>query len=612
MTVISSEKALNSSEKRKLPSDLSHASCIHLFSALCRIISSSLCFLPHSFVFPCISSLLPCATFSPPLSLTPAPTIHTCSKLPHGNYDHCFHFPVLWFLYFSHNLPVHHFPDILITFPFLVPASWFPHVSILDLCLLLRLCFSCGLTSSLEIQDDLHHSNQSYTELSDGNTTSYNRSDNNNQTSNERPDETETTCTYWDVVEYLNLTENKDKFTMIRPTSDYKSETLVYIEMRMYAILDVREADQSFISYIWIYMEWENDFLSWDEEDFCGISEVVIPRESLWMPDVIIEEMTEKDKNLPSPFVTLSESGWVVYRDDEFVISTCKMKIFNFPFDIQSCSITFRSLSYSEKDLTFVMKNNDALITKDSQKNIRMQYEWEFLSMSGTRKPVQNFYTNQTVVVYTITMKRKSALYVVNFLLPVLFFLCLDFASLLMSAGSADKISFKITVLLAVTVMQLILIEILPFTSSKIPLIVIYCIGIFALMLLGLLETIFLNYLMGKDSSSLESKKESDKLQIIKASSTASTCDELTDQTASTCKGGSSSQLFLAMEKVSDELGEMKKTFLDKESEENKDGYWTRVAKKIDKIFSILYVLAAILFLSVVFSVWLSKSDSLE
>uniref|UniRef100_A0A087Y4E8 Uncharacterized protein n=1 Tax=Poecilia formosa TaxID=48698 RepID=A0A087Y4E8_POEFO len=415
-----------------------------------------------------------------------------------------------------------------------------------------------------------------------------------------------------------------------RPTRHYKRASGVYIEMRMYAILDViqREADQSFMSYIWIYMEWDNDFLSWDEEDFCGISEVVIPRESLWMPDVIIEEMTEKDKNVQSPFLKVHNYGVIEYRDDKFVISTCKMKIFNFPFDIQSCNITFRSILYSDEELIFYMKNNDELITEESNKNIRMQYEWKFLNMSVTRKKVQYFYTNQTVVVYTITMKRKSALYVVNFLLPVLFFLCLDFASLLMPTGGGDKISFKITVLLAVTVMQLILIEILPFTSSKIPLIVIYCIGIFALMLFSLLETIFLNYLMTKDSSSLEvfvkhfiiEIHRSMKLlcspstifhflslpEIIKASSTASTCDELTDQTASMCKGGSSSQLFLAMEKVSDELREIKKIVLDKESEEKKDGYWTRVAKKIDKIFSIIYVLAAILFLSVVFSVWLS------
>lgn len=44
---------------------------------------------------------------------------------------------------------------------------------------------------------------------------------------------------------------------------------------------------------------------------------------------------------------------------------------------------------------------------------------------------------------------------------------------------------------------------------------VIYCIGIFALMLSSLIETIFVNYLMEKDSSSLEDKKESDKLRKI-------------------------------------------------------------------------------------------------
>ncbi|XP_008401952.1 5-hydroxytryptamine receptor 3A-like, partial [Poecilia reticulata] len=171
--------------------------------------------------------------------------------------------------------------------------------------------------------------------------------DYNNQTSDKRPDETETMCTYWDIVEYLNLTKNKDKLTMIRPTRHYESPTLLYIEVKIYAILDVREADQSFISYIWIFMEWRNHYLFWNEEDFCGISKVVVPCESLWMPDIIIEEMTEKDKNLPSPFLKVHNYGVIEYRDDKFVTSTCKMKIFNFPFDIQSCNITFRSILYS-------------------------------------------------------------------------------------------------------------------------------------------------------------------------------------------------------------------------------------------------------------------------
>lgn len=70
-----------------------------------------------------------------------------------------------------------------------------------------------------------------------------------------------------------------------------------------------------------------------------------------------------------------------------------------------------------------------------------------------------------------ISMKRRSVLYIVNFIVPVLFLLCLDWASFLISDTGGEKLGFKITVLLAITVMQLILNEILPSSSDRIPLI---------------------------------------------------------------------------------------------------------------------------------------------
>lgn len=78
---------------------------------------------------------------------------------------------------------------------------------------------------------------------------------------------------------------------------------------------------------------------------------------------------------------------------------------------------------------------------------------------------------NQLNIISQITMKRRSILYIVNFILPVLFFLCLDLASFLISDTGGEKLSFKVTVLLAVTVMQLILNDILPCSSNKVPLI---------------------------------------------------------------------------------------------------------------------------------------------
>lgn len=75
-----------------------------------------------------------------------------------------------------------------------------------------------------------------------------------------------------------------------------------------------------------------------------------------------------------------------------------------------------------------------------------------------------------SLILPQITMKRRSSLYVANFLMPVLFFLCLDLSSLLMT-NTAEKIGFKISVMLAVTVMQLLLNDILPVSSNNIPLI---------------------------------------------------------------------------------------------------------------------------------------------
>lgn len=124
------------------------------------------------------------------------------------------------------------------------------------------------------------------------------------------------------------------------------------------------------------------------------------------------------------------------------------------------------------------------------------------------------------------TIKRRPLLHVINFLLPILFFLSLDLASFLIADHRGEKLGFKVTVLLAISVLLLILNEILPSMSNKTPLIgtvflkaimfnykyinkdltssfllsATYCIVIFALMLLSLLETILVTYLMEKES----------------------------------------------------------------------------------------------------------------
>ncbi|XP_027886117.1 5-hydroxytryptamine receptor 3A-like [Xiphophorus couchianus] len=310
------------------------------------------------------------------------------------------------------------------------------------------------------------------------------------------------TCSYQNVLDHLHLTKANETFTMSRPVKDHTNKTVLYLEMIVYAILDVKETDQTFIAYVWIYMEWGNDYALWNKDDFCGISEIIVPTEVLWKPDLTIEEMVEKDKAPPSPFLKIHSNGSIEFRNDQIVISACRMHVYKFPFDIQKCNITFKSYLYAEHELEIDVERDSSVISKWSREIMATEFEWVFVNMSVTSSTVNHYGYNQTVVVYTVEMKKKSVLHFASFVLPILFFLSLDFFSLLLPHGGGEKIGFKITVLLAVTVMQLILIEILPFTSSKIPLLVVYILGIFGLMLLSLLETIMVNNLIEKDSAS--------------------------------------------------------------------------------------------------------------
>ncbi|XP_071318849.1 5-hydroxytryptamine receptor 3A-like isoform X2 [Trachinotus anak] len=438
----------------------------------------------------------------------------------------------------------------------------------------------------------------------------------------------ETTCSYQDVLNYLNLTKDNELYSMTRPVKDHRQLTVVHLDVLLYAILDVNEIDQKFVPYVWVFMHWKNEHISWNSSEFCDIDQISIPTGILWKPDLMIEEMIEKDKAPPSPHLTISSSGDVTLLDDRVLVCYCWLHVYKFPFDVQSCNLSFKSVIHSIDEIWLDHFSSSSDATDWSREVTRIQNEWMFISITISNKTIEPFDNRQNVLIYTITMKRRSVLYIVNFILPVLFFLCLDFASFLISERGGEKLSFKVTVLLAVTVMQLILNEILPATSNRIPLIALYCIGIFALMLLSLLETIFVMYLLEKDSASQDNETDRDESlsedcgdkggkanshsheEKKKWNQCLCVCDVSADETPTELLKVSSSELTevsAGFEKLSDELREVEKTLnllLNSRKEEGKPGYWARKTTTINKVFFICYVTAAALFLLCMFFIW--------
>ncbi|XP_040885392.1 5-hydroxytryptamine receptor 3A-like [Toxotes jaculatrix] len=442
----------------------------------------------------------------------------------------------------------------------------------------------------------------------------------------------EDSCSYQDVLNYLNLTKTNEQYFVTRPVKNYKNHTLVQLEVLIYAILDVVEKEQKFIPYVWTVMRWKNEYISWDPEQFCGIDNVSLPAEMLWKPDLTIEEMTERDKAPPSPYITINNEGDVEIHNDLVLVSTCRMHTYKFPFDTQSCNLSFKSVIHTVRDLRLRPSDVSSEATECSKDVMRTQYEWLFINMNVTTNK-GNFSHEQDIIIYTINMKRRSAFYIVNFLLPVLFFLCLDLASFMISNRGGEKLSFKVTVLLAVTVMQLILNDILPSSSDKIPLIAVYCIGIFALMMLSLLETIVVMYLMEKDLH--QSNKADKDPHLTEGCRTQGETDfrichreldnqmqslhvyddESPSELLSVTKEHNTSKMVdenRALEKVSDELRQMEKTLtllLYSKNNRFTHGSWTRIAKRFNRVFVAFYVALNCGFLTFLFLKWSSDEN---
>ncbi|XP_064856776.1 5-hydroxytryptamine receptor 3A-like [Oncorhynchus nerka] len=441
----------------------------------------------------------------------------------------------------------------------------------------------------------------------------------------------ERVCSYQDVLDHLNLTRGNDVFTSTRPVLDHTHPTMVHLDVYLYAILAVIEKSQTFVPFIWIQLTWNNERIWWDPSQFCGISRVSVPKEMLWIPDLLIYEMIEKDNGPHSPYLYVSHDGIVLIEDEMKVVSTCKMDVHKFPFDTQRCNITFSSAIHIVTDIQLIPFSNSSRVTQASREVMQTQGEWEFLDMTVSRgKLILDREWDQ--ISYTITMARRPLLHVINFLLPILFFLCLDLASFLISDQRGEKLGFKVTVLLAISVLLLILNDILPSMSNRTPLIATYCIVIFAFMLLSLLETILVTHLMERDSvhqetgidrapaydcdnkpdhtpchtcDSEEERRRGCCACICDVSGRKAPCEPLPVAEEVICSEQGETRLLLS---ILGDLRAVERTLALFASgrREGKPGYWTRVARRLNAAFFTIYLISVMLFISLMCKEWLN------
>ncbi|XP_043532481.1 5-hydroxytryptamine receptor 3B isoform X1 [Chiloscyllium plagiosum] len=281
----------------------------------------------------------------------------------------------------------------------------------------------------------------------------------------------------------------------VRPVKNWTQPTTIYIDFILHAVLEVDGQNQKLRTNIWYQQIWMDEFLKWNPTSFDGINEISLPIESIWIPDVLIQEFIDVGRSPYMPYVYVNSSGHIKNYKPIQVVSACRLEIYAFPFDKQNCTFTFCSWLHTVNDINLKLwrsheeiENNTSAFVDDG--------EWELLSVPSKYETLYNEGREYAQIQFNVVIRRRPLLYVVSLLLPSIFLMLVDVTSYFLPPNSSGRITFKSSILLGYTVFRMNLSDDLPATAMSTPLIGVFFAVCMALLVISLIESILITKLL--------------------------------------------------------------------------------------------------------------------
>ncbi|KAM5125863.1 neuronal acetylcholine receptor subunit alpha-10-like [Mantella aurantiaca] len=275
----------------------------------------------------------------------------------------------------------------------------------------------------------------------------------------------------------------------LRPVEDMDKAMNVSLQVTLSQIIDMDERNQILMAYLWIRQVWFDAYLRWDKDEYDGLDTIRIPSSYVWRPDIVLYNSADAQfTGSMETNVVIRYDGQIMWDSPAITKSSCKVDVSFFPFDAQQCRLTFGSWTYNGNQIDLHNRLESGDLT-DFVENV----EWEVLGMPAKRNVITYGCCSDPYpdVTYTLILKRRSSFYIFNLLLPCVMISFLAPLGFYLPADSGEKVSLGVTVLLALTVFQLLVAESMP-PSENVPLIGKYYIATMTMITASTALTIFI------------------------------------------------------------------------------------------------------------------------
>nr|XP_006823103.1 PREDICTED: neuronal acetylcholine receptor subunit alpha-2-like [Saccoglossus kowalevskii] len=216
---------------------------------------------------------------------------------------------------------------------------------------------------------------------------------------------------------------------------------------------------------------WIDYRLSWNASNYSDIQWLLVPSEKVWFPELYLEN-TFIEGELPSKptYVRIESNGTVLSHNHAVLESHCYLDMTYFPFDSQKCSLRFLSRIYYNTELRIHVKENVSL----DDFVLFPNYEWtvlEVFTRVNAAKTSVFSPDEQSIAVFEIHLERVFLYYTVNIIVPTFLLSALSLCVFWLPPDCGERISLSVSLLVTMSVFELLIADIIPTNINKIPLI---------------------------------------------------------------------------------------------------------------------------------------------
>lgn len=284
---------------------------------------------------------------------------------------------------------------------------------------------------------------------------------------------------------------------LIRPVSNNSDRLTVRMGLKLSQLIDVNLKNQIMTTNVWVNQEWSDHKLKWDPQEYGGVTELYVPAEQIWLPDIVL--YNNADGNYEVTIMTkaiIHEDGRVVWNPPAIYKSFCQIDVQYFPFDKQDCFMKFGSWTYDgfQVDLKHMSEIPDTNVVPVGidLTEFYLSVEWDIMAVPAMRR--EKFYScceqPYPDITFNITLRRKTLFYTVNLIIPCVGISCLSVLVFYLPSDSGEKVSLSISIMLSLTFFFLVLAEIIPPTSLAMPLLGKYLVFTMILVTVSVLVAI--------------------------------------------------------------------------------------------------------------------------